>query len=235
MTPSALVGSGFALASNRGEATALVTGSEGSAVGDGCSRWGPCWGLGGGHEHAGSRIREGVITLVTRGEVGLGPNVTPPLYGGRMSYEQAFDKSIDTERLFVLQCGSSEHVFEEGDAMSVALELEYEAFHPRLQVVPDIPGRTGPSARVQRRRVILGVVVVVLLVLLMLPITALGGRTIAAGSAPVAGQEYVVRSGDTLASIAERVGGGNVAGLERQLAAEAGSSVVVPGEHLLIP
>jgi hypothetical protein len=150
-----------------------------------------------------------------------------------MSYEQAFDKSIDIERLFVLQCGSSEHVFEEGDAMSVALELEYEAFHPRLQIVPDIPGRTRPSARVQRRRVILGVVVV-LLVLLMLPITALGGRTIA-GSAPAAGQEYVVRSGDTLASIAERVGGGNVAGLERQLADEAGSTVVVPGEHLLIP
>jgi LysM domain-containing protein len=151
-----------------------------------------------------------------------------------MRYEQAFDKSVDTERLFVLQCGSSEHVFEKGDAMSVALELEYEAFHPSLRIVPDIPGRTGPSARVQRRRVILGVVVVALLVLLMLPITALGGRTIG-GSAPVAGQEYVVRSGDTLASIAERVGAGNVAGLERQLAAEAGSSVVVPGEHLLIP
>jgi len=151
-----------------------------------------------------------------------------------MSYEQAFDKSIDTERLFVLQCGSSEQVFEEGDAMSVAFELEYEAFHPRLQVVPAVPVRTRPSARVQRRRVILGVVVLVLLVLLMLPITALGGRTIT-GSAPVAGQEYVVRSGDTLASIAARVGGGNVAGLERRLAAEAGSSVVVPGEHLLIP
>ncbi len=121
--------------------------------------------------------------------------------------------------------------------MSVALEVEYEAFHPRLQVVPDVPGRTAPSApsaRVQRRRVILGVVVVVLLVLLMLPIRALGGRTIA-GSAPAAGQEYVVRSGDTLASIAERVGGDNVSGLERQLAGEAGSTVLVPGEHLLIP
>jgi nucleoid-associated protein YgaU len=151
-----------------------------------------------------------------------------------MGYEQAFDKSVDTERLFVLQCGSSEHVFEEGDAMSVALELEYEAFHPRLQVVPALPVRTGSSARVQRRRVILGVVVVALLVLLMLPIKALGGRTIA-GSAPAAGQEYVVRSGDTLASIAERVGGGNVAGLERQLAGEVGSTVLVPGEHLLIP
>jgi hypothetical protein len=74
----------------------------------------------------------------------------------------------------------------------------------------------------------------VLLVLLMLPIRALGGRTIA-GSAPTAGQEYVVRSGDTLASVAEQVGGGSVAGIERQLAAEAGSTVLVPGERLLIP
>jgi LysM domain len=151
-----------------------------------------------------------------------------------MTCEQAFGKSVDTERLFVLQCGRSEQVFEEGDAMSVALEVEYEAFYPRLQVVPDVPGRTGPSARVQRRRVILGVVVVVLLVLLMLPIRALGGQTIA-GSAPTAGQEYVVQSGDTVASIAERVGGGNVAALERQLAGEAGSTVLVPGERLLIP
>jgi LysM domain len=118
--------------------------------------------------------------------------------------------------------------------MSVALELEYEAFYPRLQVVPDVPGRTGPSPRVQRRRVILGVVVLVLLVLLMLPIAALGGKTVS-GSAPTAGREYVVRSGDTLASIAARVGGGNVAGLERQLAGEVGSTVLVPGEHLLIP
>jgi hypothetical protein len=152
-----------------------------------------------------------------------------------MYCEQAFGKSVDSERLFVLQYPRSEQVFEEGDAMSVALEVEYEAFYPSLQVVPDVPGRTGPSAPVQRRRrVILGVVVVGLLVLLLLPIRALGGRTIA-GSAPTAGQEYVVRGGDTLASIAERVGGGNVAGLERQLAGEAGSTSLVPGEHLLIP
>lgn len=120
--------------------------------------------------------------------------------------------------------------------MSVALEVEYEAFYPRLQVVPDVPGRIVPSARVQRRRVILGVVVVVvvLLVLLMLPIRALGGKTIA-GSAPTAGQEYVVRGGDTLSSIAGQVGGGNVASIERQLAGETGSTVLVPGEHLLIP
>jgi hypothetical protein len=151
-----------------------------------------------------------------------------------MKSEQAFGKCVDTERLFVLQCGQSEQVFEEGDAMSVALEVEYEAFYPRLTAVPDLPGRPGPSARVQRRRVVLGLVLVVLLVALVLPITALGGRTIA-GSAPTAGQEYVVQNGDTLASVAARVGGGNVGVMERQLAREAGSRVLVPGEHLRIP
>jgi hypothetical protein len=151
-----------------------------------------------------------------------------------MRNEQAFEKPVDTEQVFVLQCQRSEQVFEGGDAMSVALELEYEEFYPRLRVVPDRPGRNRPSARVQRRRIILGAVVVILLVLLMLPIRALGGKTVA-GAAPTAGQEYVVRSGDTLASIAGQVGGGNVAAMERQLAAEVGSSVLVPGEHLLIP
>jgi hypothetical protein len=151
-----------------------------------------------------------------------------------MAYEQEFDKSVDTEHLFVLHCQRSEQVFEGGDAMSVALELEYEAFYPRLRVVPDLAERRGPSSRVQRRRLVLGAVVVVVLVLLMLPIRALGGKTVAA-SGPVAGQTYVVRSGDTLASIASRAGGVNVAGMEQQLANEVGSTVLVPGEHLLIP
>jgi len=156
-----------------------------------------------------------------------------PTLGG-MFNEQAFDKSVDTEHLFVLQCQKSEHMFERGGAMSVALELEYEVAYPRLRVVPSVPGRGSPSTAVQRRRVLLGVVVVVLLVLLMLPLRALGGKTIA-GAAPTAGQEYVVRAGDTIASIAARAGGSNVTGMERRLAAEVGSTVVVPGEHLLIP
>ena len=148
--------------------------------------------------------------------------------------EQAFGKLFDSERMFVLHCDGSEQVFEGGDAMSVALELEYEAFHPRLRVVSPPAERVGPSPRVQRRRLILGVVVVLLLVLLMLPIRALGGKTIA-GAGPTAGQEYVVRGGDSLASIATRVDGGNVAGMEQRLEHEVGSSVLVPGEHLLIP
>ena len=118
--------------------------------------------------------------------------------------------------------------------MSVALELEYKAAYPRLRVVPEPAGRIAPSARVQRRRLLLGAVVVVLLVLLMLPIRTLGGKTVA-DSGPIAGQPYVVRSGDTLASIATRVSGGDVAGTEQRLADEVGSTVLVPGEHLLIP
>ena len=151
-----------------------------------------------------------------------------------MFNEQAFDVSVDTEHLFVLECHSSEHVFEKGGAMSVALELEYEVAYPRLRVVAPVPGRRSPSAPVQRRRVVLGVVVVVLLVLLMLPLRSLGGKTIA-GAAPTAGQEYVVRPGDTVASIAARVDASNVTGMEQRLTSETGSTVVVPGEHLLIP
>jgi hypothetical protein len=151
-----------------------------------------------------------------------------------MFNEQAFGKSVDTEHLFVLHYERREQVFEGGHAMSVALELEYEAFYPRLQVVPEPAGRVAPSARVQRRRLILGAVVVVLLVLLMLPIRALGGKTVA-DSGPITGQTYVVRSGDTLASLATQVRSGDMAGTEQRLADEAGSTVLVPGEHLLIP
>jgi LysM domain len=151
-----------------------------------------------------------------------------------MTCEQAFGKSVDTEHLFVLHCEASEQVFERGGAMSVALELEYEEFYPQLTLVPEAPHRVSASPRVQRRRIVLVAVVAVLLVLLMLPIRALGGKTVA-DSAPTAGQQYVVRSGDTLASIASQVGGTDVRGMEQQLAAEAGSTVLVPGEHLLIP
>lgn len=118
--------------------------------------------------------------------------------------------------------------------MSVALEVEYEAFYPRLAVVPDLPGRPGPSARVRRRRLVLCLILAILLVGLALPVRALGGRTLA-GSGPTAGQEYVVQSGDTVASVAARVAGGNTQRIEAELAREAGSTVLVPGEHLLIP
>ena len=62
-----------------------------------------------------------------------------------MAGEQAFGKLVDIEHLFVFDCGRSEHVFEGGEAMSVALELEYEEFYPRLTVVPPPAERARPS------------------------------------------------------------------------------------------
>jgi LysM domain len=45
----------------------------------------------------------------------------------------------------------------------------------------------------------------------------------------------VVQSGDTLTSIARQVAPDRADALVARLAAEAGSSTIVPGEHLLIP
>jgi hypothetical protein len=125
-------------------------------------------------------------------------------------------------------------VFGQGDGMSVAFELDFEAYRPRLYAVPDQPARTAPSPRVRRRRVVLSVVVLALLVLLALPIRSIGGSTLAQ-AAPSAGEEYIVKAGDSLASIATRADPSHAAALSRQLATEVGSTVVVPGEHIFIP
>jgi hypothetical protein len=157
-----------------------------------------------------------------------------------MEYEQAFEEIVDTEHVFVLQCQRSEQVFERGDAMSVAFEVEYESAYPKLQLVPDYPApRIGlvsptPPARLGHRRLALVLVVAVLLVLLVLPIRAFGGKALAA-SVPTAGQTYIVKGGDTLASIARQVDPSDAGAMAQRLAHEVGSSVVVPGEHLLIP
>ena len=118
--------------------------------------------------------------------------------------------------------------------MSVAFELEFEACRPRLYVLPDRPARTAPSPRVRRRRVVLAAVVIVLLVLLALPIRAFGGTALAPAP-PTKGQVYVVRSGDTLTSIAAQANPAAASVLAEELAHEVGSSVVVPGEHVFIP
>jgi ferric-dicitrate binding protein FerR (iron transport regulator) len=128
----------------------------------------------------------------------------------------------------------SEQVFEQGDAMTVAFELEFEACRPRLYALPDQPARTAPSPRVRRRRVVLATVVLGLLALLALPIRSLGGSTLAQ-AAPAPGQPYIVKAGDTLASIAGQADPSHAALLTEQLAHEVGSTVVVPGEHLFIP
>jgi len=118
--------------------------------------------------------------------------------------------------------------------MTVAFELDFEAYRPRLYALPDQPARTAPSPRVRRRRVVLAAVVVGLLVLLALPIRSLGGSTLAQ-AAPAQGQQYIVKAGDTLASIATQADPAHTASLTQQLAREVGSTVVVPGEHVFIP
>ena len=118
--------------------------------------------------------------------------------------------------------------------MTVAYELDFETYRPQLYVVPDQAARTAPSPRVRRRRVVVGAVLAILLVLLALPIRALGGSTLAQ-AAPAQGQEYIVKAGDTLASIADRADPAHAASLTGQLVRETGTSFVVPGEHIFIP
>ncbi len=118
--------------------------------------------------------------------------------------------------------------------MTVAYELEFETYRPRLYVLADQPARTAPSPRVRRRRVVVGAVAVTLLVLLALPIRALGGSTLAQ-AAPAQGQDYIVKAGDSLSSIATRADPAQAASLTDQLARETGTSQVVPGEHIFIP
>jgi hypothetical protein len=118
--------------------------------------------------------------------------------------------------------------------MTVAYELEFETYRPQLYVVPDQPGRRGVSPQVLRRRIAVGAALAILLVLLALPIRALGGSTLAQ-AAPAHGQEYIVKAGDTLASIADRADPAHATSLAGQMAHETGTSLVVPGEHIFIP
>jgi hypothetical protein len=149
-------------------------------------------------------------------------------------HEQSFASLVDSEQVFVIKWKESEQVFGQGAIMSVAFELEFEACRPRLYALPDQPARTAPSPRVRRRRVVVGAVVLTLLVLLALPIRSIGGSTLAQ-SAPAPGQEYIVKAGDTLVSIATRAAPSDAAALGGRLAREVGSTVVVPGEHIFIP
>ena len=118
--------------------------------------------------------------------------------------------------------------------MTVAYELDFEMYRHQLYVVPDQAERTAPSPQIRRRRVAVGAVLAILLVLLALPIRALGGSTLAQ-AAPAQGQEYIVKAGDTLTSIANRADPAHAASLTGQLVRETGTSLVVPGEHIFIP
>ena len=103
--------------------------------------------------------------------------------------------------------------------------------------VSDQPARTAPSPRVRRRRVVvLAVMAVVVACWCCSPCPS--GRSAGAPwpRPPRPGQEYVVKAGDTLASIAARVDPAHAGRADAAGSAdEVGSTVVVPGEHIFIP
>ncbi|HLH28815.1 MAG TPA: LysM peptidoglycan-binding domain-containing protein [Acidimicrobiales bacterium] len=101
--------------------------------------------------------------------------------------------------------------------------------------------RRGTSAAVRRKRTTAGLVASagLLLAALALPLGGAGGSSHASGSAPAGarpGAAYVVRPGDTLWTIAERVEpNGDPRPLVARMAAELGSDSVVPGEQVVVP
>ena len=112
-----------------------------------------------------------------------------------------------------------------------AEELRFEG--QPAAVVTTMTGRHDRRSVVQRRRIVAGVAAGVLLVLLALPVQALGGVT-ATGLAD--GSLYVVQPGDTVASVAHELNpAGDQGALQAKIRGVVGSSVLVPGEHILLP
>ena len=96
--------------------------------------------------------------------------------------------------------------------------------------------------RRQRQGVLLGVAMACGLVLLSWPGPAFGGTTgtglptdLATGTSLASGMVYVVQAGDSVDSIARLANPLDPALARRALVKELHSSVVVPGEHVLIP
>ncbi len=102
--------------------------------------------------------------------------------------------------------------------------------------------RRRRRARTRRRRLAVGMLLVGLLVALAAPVSALGGRPATGAPVPVdtgvraRATVYIVRPGDTLASIAAHLNGGPASpALTAALAGELGTSSVSPGERVIVP
>jgi hypothetical protein len=127
---------------------------------------------------------------------------------------------------------------------------------PYLHLVPASPApamlRQGTSVQLRRaararvlqrrRRVAAALMLLGALTILALPghtfgaTTGAGLSTDLAGSSTLAsGMEYVVQPGDTVNSIAREMNPVDPSYARSLLVHELGSSVVVPGEHVLIP
>jgi len=143
-----------------------------------------------------------------------------------------------------------------------AVEIIQEQEFPRIDEAPYLrlvslddarrPIRTGPTlaqrraarARMlqRRRRTLVALLLVGGLVILSWPGHAFGGTTneglptdLANSSVLASGMDYVVQPGDTVSSIARMINPVDPSFARAALARELGSSVVVAGEHVLIP
>ncbi|MGH3732394.1 MAG: hypothetical protein ACRDVC_03335 [Acidimicrobiales bacterium] len=118
---------------------------------------------------------------------------------------------------------------------------------PRPRVLregPPLAQRRRARARTRQRRHRLGATLVVLgaLTILALPGHVFGATTgaglptdLANSSVLASGMDYVVQPGDTVNTIARNMNPTDPAEARALLVHELGSSVVVPGEHVLIP
>jgi len=117
--------------------------------------------------------------------------------------------------------------------------------HPPLREGLDISQRRAlrTSRRVRRNRALLGLAVAAAVVVLCLPLRATGAVTVMGqptpGGVPAGlsdGTPYVVQGGDTLDSIARKMApAGDTAQIVAKLRQVVGSSVVVPGERIILP
>lgn len=94
----------------------------------------------------------------------------------------------------------------------------------------------------RRRRTLAGIALALSIGVLAMPGRSFGGVTdtglptdLATSSVLAPGTTYVVQPGDTLGSIAQRINPLDEARARTALVAEVGSTVVVAGEHVLIP
>jgi hypothetical protein len=137
----------------------------------------------------------------------------------------------------------------------IDVEEHQEIESPRLRLVSiqvaeplrigrPLAARRAARARMlrRRRRTLVALGLVIGLIILALPGAAFGGVTgaglpgdLANSSVLASGMVYVVHPGDNVNSIAAMMNPVDPAAARRDLVRQLGSSVVVPGEHVLIP
>ena len=138
-----------------------------------------------------------------------------------------------------------ETIEDEGFNVGPYLRLVAASSAPRpFRQGPPLTQRRASRVRAvqRRRRAVVGLVLISALTVLALPGHTFGATNDAGLSSDFAnstvlapGMDYVVQSGDTINSIAKNVNPVDPTYAQVLLVRELGSSVVVPGEHVLIP